>query len=121
MTRPTPAALAFARSTLPVRRVASTGAVAPGFASLLKAATSASASASASTSAAARKPGRQMAAGPQLAAAGRQLAAAGPQLAAAGPQLAAGAFDSAAPVYHAAMISAGGPAPITRSEMLNTA
>jgi cell wall-associated NlpC family hydrolase len=38
MTRPTPAALAFARSTLPVRRVASAGPIAPGFAALLKAA-----------------------------------------------------------------------------------
>jgi cell wall-associated NlpC family hydrolase len=38
MTRPTPAALAFARSTLPVRRVASTGPTAPGFAALLKSA-----------------------------------------------------------------------------------
>jgi cell wall-associated NlpC family hydrolase len=38
MTRPTAAALAFARSTLPVRRVASTGPTAPGFAALLKAA-----------------------------------------------------------------------------------
>src|SRR5215469_12711956 len=36
MSRPTPAAIAFARSTLPVRRVASTGKTAPGFAALLK-------------------------------------------------------------------------------------
>ena len=38
MTRPTPAALAFARSTLPVKRVASNGATPSGFAALLKAA-----------------------------------------------------------------------------------
>ena len=38
MSRPTAAALAFARSTLPVRRVASTGPTAPGFAALLKSA-----------------------------------------------------------------------------------
>jgi cell wall-associated NlpC family hydrolase len=38
VTRPTPAALAFARSTLPVRRVASTAPTAPGFAALLKSA-----------------------------------------------------------------------------------
>ena len=38
VTRPTPAALAFARSTLPVRRVASNGTVPSGFAALLKAA-----------------------------------------------------------------------------------
>lgn len=38
MTRPTQAALAFARSTLPVRRVASSGPIAPGFAALLKSA-----------------------------------------------------------------------------------
>jgi len=38
MARPTPATLAFARSTLPVRRVASTGPTAPGFAALLKSA-----------------------------------------------------------------------------------
>ena len=38
MTRPTPTALSFARSTLPARRVASTGPTAPGFAALLKSA-----------------------------------------------------------------------------------
>lgn len=38
MPRPTPAALAFARSTLPVKRVASSGPTAPGFAALLKSA-----------------------------------------------------------------------------------
>jgi cell wall-associated NlpC family hydrolase len=38
MTRPTAATLAFARSTLPTRRVASSGPTPPGFAALLKAA-----------------------------------------------------------------------------------
>ena len=39
MTRPSQAALNFARSTLPVRRVASSGPTPPGFAALLKSAT----------------------------------------------------------------------------------
>lgn len=38
MPRPTPAAIAFARSTLPVKRVAYSGRVAPGFAALLRSA-----------------------------------------------------------------------------------
>ena len=38
MSRPTPAAIAFARSTLPVQRVASTGKTAPGFEALLRSA-----------------------------------------------------------------------------------
>ena len=39
MPRPTPAAIAFARSTLPVKRVASSGPTPPGFAALLKSTT----------------------------------------------------------------------------------
>jgi len=83
VTRPTPAALAFARSTLPVRRVASNGTVPSGFAALLKAA-------------AQNQPKRSTAQ---------------PQVASKAPE-----------IYHAAMLPAGvGPAPITRSEIINTA
>jgi cell wall-associated NlpC family hydrolase len=83
MTRPTAAQLAFARSTLPVRRVASSAPAAPGFAALLK-------------SAALKRPTTALPSVPQ---------------------------KTAAPVFHAAMLpaTAGGPAPMTRSEMLSTA
>ena len=82
MTRPTPATLAFARSTLPVRRVASSAPMAPGFAALLK-------------SAALKRPAATL----------------------------PFAGQNATPVFHAPMLpaSAGGPAPMTRSEMLSTA
>ena len=86
MTRPTPAAIAFARSTLPVRRVASKGATASGFANLLKAATK-------------RQP---------LKAAAQKTAT---------PKALAPVTET----YHAPMMVAGGPAPITRSEILDTA
>ena len=79
MTRPTQAALAFARSTLPVRRVASPGPIAPGFAALLK---------SASLK---RTP------------------------------LPPTSAQNAGPIYHAAEIGPGGPAPISRSEILANA
>jgi cell wall-associated NlpC family hydrolase len=83
VTRPTPAALAFARSTLPVRRVASSG-TAPGFAALLKAATL-------------NQPKRSS-------------------------TQARAASSKATEIYHAAMLPAGvGPAPISRSEIINTA
>ena len=82
MTRPTPATLAFARSTLPVRRVASSGSAPSGFAQLLRAAT-----ANRSTRLAAR---------PALA-----------------PKL--------TETFHAGMTVGGGPAPISRAEMLTNA
>lgn len=79
MTRPTQATLSFARSTLPVRRVASSGPIAPGFAALLKSASLKSAPA------------------------------------------AKNLVPSARPIYHAAEMVLGGPAPITRSEIVATA
>ena len=79
MTRPTQAALSFARSTLPVRRVASTGPTAPGFAALLK-------------SASLKR-----------------------------PTAAQNLVQSAGPIYHAAEMVPGGPAPITRSEIVANA
>lgn len=79
MTRPMQAALAFARSTLPVRRVASPGPIAPGFAALLK---------SASLK---RTP------------------------------LPPTSVQNAGPIYHAAEIVPGGPAPISRSDILANA
>ena len=79
MSRPTQAALAFARSTLPVRRVASSSPKAPGFAALLKSATLK------------RAP------------------------------LAQNAVQNVGPIYHAAELDPGGPAPISRSEILSSA
>jgi cell wall-associated NlpC family hydrolase len=78
VTRPTPAALAFARSTLPVKRVASPSPAPSGFAALLK-----------------------------TAAARRSTTTVAPPRA-------------RVETYHAAMVP-GGPAPISRSEILNTA
>ena len=72
MTRPTPAAIAFARSTLPVKRVASSGKTAPGFAALLH---------NASLKQAAPAP----------------------------------------PIYHSAMIAAGAPGSIARSQIIANA
>jgi len=84
VTRPTAASLAFARSTLPVRRVASTGNVAPGFAAMLKSATA----------------NQNVKSMPLLK---RPLATEAPE-----------------PVYHAPMV-AGGPTPMSRSEILANA
>ena len=84
MTRPTPAALAFARSTLPVRRVASPSLAPGGFAQLLRAAT-----ANRTTAPAAKPPAPPT------------------------PRL--------AETSHAPMLVGGGPAPISRAEILGNA
>ena len=84
MTRPTPAALAFARSTLPVRRVASPSLAPGGFAQLLRAAT-----ANRTTAPAAKPPAPPT------------------------PRL--------AETSHAPMLVGGGPAPISRAEILSNA
>jgi cell wall-associated NlpC family hydrolase len=84
VTRPTPAALAFARSTLPVRRVASPSLAPGGFAQLLRAAT-----ANRTTAPAAKPPAPPT------------------------PRL--------AETSHAPMLVGGGPAPISRAEILGNA
>jgi cell wall-associated NlpC family hydrolase len=91
VTRPTPAALAFARSSLPIRRVASTSfaPAKPAFASLLN-------TAAAKNSAA--------------------------QTTFAKGQSTLPRSSKAPPTYHAAMLpTAGGPPPISRSDILATA
>jgi hypothetical protein len=82
VTRPTPAALAFARSTLPVRRVASSMSARGGFAQMLRAATTTRSTRPAAT--------------PLVA-----------------PKL--------TETYHAPMMVAGGPAPLSRAEILSNA